>query len=173
MLAQTLSLKGRALRLLAAREHSRAELEQKLKPQAQANGQLEQLAQILDDLEARDFINQGRVVESLLNRRAGRLGSARLRHELNQKGIGRDAVDQAIEGLKSTELERARQVRLKKFGAAAGDAKQRARQMRFLLARGFSAEDVRRAVLPAGLQESGPKTESAPSLPGNRRSQME
>ncbi len=146
MPAAALSLKGRALRLLAAREHSRAELERKLKPVARELGQLDQLGSILDDLAARDFINEGRVAESLLNRRAAKLGSARLRQELNQKGLGREDVDMAMQSLQSTELERARQVRVKKFGQDAAQGKDGARQMRFLLSRGFSADIVRKAL---------------------------
>ena len=74
-----LSLKGRALRYLAAREHSRAELERKLAAHAESP---EQLAQVLDELQAKDFISEARVVESVINRRAGRFGAARIRHEL-------------------------------------------------------------------------------------------
>lgn len=153
-----LSLKSRALRFLAAREHSRAELERKLRPAAQKLGQLDQLGTVLDDLAARDFINEGRVAESLLNRRAAQLGSARLRQELNQKGLGREDVESAMQSLKSTELDRARQVRLKKFGDAMPKGKDAARQMRFLLTRGFSSDIVRKA-LQAG--ERGDESELA------------
>ena len=66
-----LSLKGRALRLLAAREHSRTELERKLRPHEETPGQL---AQLLDELQAKDFISEARVIESGINRRAGRFG---------------------------------------------------------------------------------------------------
>ena len=69
------SLKGRALRLLSQREHSRAELERKLAPHEEVPGEL---AKALDELQARDFINDGRAVDSLVNRRAGKLVSARI-----------------------------------------------------------------------------------------------
>ena len=59
----TLSLKGRALRLLSGREHSRAELERKLAAHEEEPGQL---ARILDELQARDFINEQRVVDSVI-----------------------------------------------------------------------------------------------------------
>jgi regulatory protein len=140
------SLKGRALRHLAAREHSRAELEQKLRPHEEQPGQL---ARLLDELVARDLLSEARAVESLIHRRSQRFGAAKLRHELGRKGIGREQVDAAMEGLKPTELARARAVRQQKFGSQAGDAQQRARQMRFLAARGFSAEVIRQAVTGA------------------------
>jgi regulatory protein len=132
-----LSLKGRALRYLAAREHSRAELERKLAPHEETPGQL---AQVLDELQAKDFISEARVVASVINRRAGRFGAARIRHELQNKGLGAQAVSEAIDSLKGSELERAREVWRKKFDGPAADAAGRARQMRFLAARGFSGE---------------------------------
>jgi regulatory protein len=61
------SLKGRALRLLSQREHSRQELERKLRPFEEVPGEL---AQALDELQAKDFINEQRVIESVVNRRA-------------------------------------------------------------------------------------------------------
>ena len=66
-----LSLKGRALRLLATREQSRSELEKKLKPFEETPGQI---AQVLDELQAKDFISEARVVESVINRRQAKLG---------------------------------------------------------------------------------------------------
>lgn len=139
-----LSLKGRALRLLAGREHSRAELERKLTAHEEEPGEL---ARILDELQAKGFISQARVIESVIHRRAERFGAARIRQELAGKGLDAEAVAEAMEGLKTTELERAREVWARKFGGeVVADPKERARQMRFLLARGFSAEVVRKVV---------------------------
>ena len=141
--AQPLSLKGRALRLLASREHSRAELERKLAEHAQdAN----ELGRVLDELQAKGFIDEGRVLESVLHRRSDRLGSARIAQELRAKGLDPEAVAQAVGQLQSSELDRARALWSRKFGETAAEPKAQARQMRFLLARGFSAEVVRRVV---------------------------
>jgi len=141
-----LSLKGRALRLLAAREHSRAELERKLAAHEETPGQL---AQVLDELQAKDFISEARVVESVIYRRAGRLGAARIRYELLNKGLSAELVAGAMDRLKRSELERAREVWRKKFGGPALDAAGRARQMRFLAARGFGGDVIRRVVAQA------------------------
>jgi regulatory protein len=137
------SLKGRALQLLSQREHSRAELERKLATHEEVPGEL---AQALDELQARDFINDGRVIESVINHRAGKLGTARLKQELAVKGLGGEAVAQALAALKDTELERAREVWQKKFGEPAQDPRERAKQARFLLTRGFAAEVVSKLV---------------------------
>jgi len=137
------SLKGRALRCLAAREHSRAELQRKLAPYEEEPGQIER---VLDELQAKGFISEARVAASLLHRRAARLGDQRIRQELQSKGLDADTVVQALEQLRGTERARALAVWQRKFGEPAQDAKERARQMRFLLARGFSADVVRRVV---------------------------
>jgi regulatory protein len=143
MCATTLSLKGRALRLLSGREHSRAELERKL---AQYEEETGSLARILDELQAKDFINEQRVVESVLYRRAAKLGSSRIQHELQSKGLDSDTVRDAVASLHSSELERAREVWRKRFTQAPQDAAERAKQMRFLSARGFSGDVVHRVV---------------------------
>ena len=144
------SLKGRALRLLSQREHSRAELERKLAPHEEVPGEL---AKALDDLQARDFINDGRAVDSVVNRRSGKLGSARIQQELAQKGLSGEAVAEVLEVLKETELARAQAVWRKKFNAPPQDPQERAKQMRFLLTRGFNAEVVRRVVKGEGLED--------------------
>ena len=137
------SLKGRALRLLSQREHSRVELERKLAQHEEVPGEL---AKALDELQARDFINDGRAIESVVHRRAGKLGAARVKQELAAKGLSGEAVAEALAQLKDTELGRAREVWRKKFGSPPQDANERARQMRFLITRGFAAEVVRRVV---------------------------
>jgi regulatory protein len=137
------SLKGRALRLLSQREHSRTELERKLAPHEEVPGEL---AKALDELQARDFINDGRAVDSVINRRSGKLGSARIQQELAAKGLSGEAVAQAMASLKESELSRAQEVWRKKFGTAPQDPQAKAKQMRFLLSRGFPSEVVRRTV---------------------------
>ena len=138
-----LSLKGRALRLLAAREHSRTELERKLKPHEGTPGQL---AQLLDELQAKDFISEARVIESVINRRAGRFGASRIKYELLNKRLGAEAVAAAVESLQPSEFERARDIWRKKFDGLAPNAASRAKQMRFLAARGFGGDVIRRVV---------------------------
>jgi regulatory protein len=141
-----LSLKGRALRLLSGREQSRSELERKLAAHEEEPGQL---AAVLDELEAKDFISQTRVVDSVINRRQAKLGASRIKRELQGKGIDAEVVAEAIDGLKATELERAGNVWRKKFDSkteAATSPADKAKQMRFLAARGFGADAIRRVV---------------------------
>ena len=145
-----LSLKGRALRLLSGREQSRAELERKLGSHEEESGQL---AAVLDELEAKDFINPTRVIESVINRRQAKMGASRIKGELQRKGLDADKVAEALDGLKATELDRAREVWRKKFDSktdAGSTPADRAKQMRFLAARGFGADAIRRVVSGRG-----------------------
>ena len=141
------SLKGRALRLLSQREHSRLELERKLAAHETEPGQL---AKALDELQAKGFISEQRVVASVVHRRASKLGAARVRQELAAKGLSGEAVAEAMEQLRATELARAREVWARKFGAPATEPKEKARQIRFLVSCGFAAEVVRRVVQGQG-----------------------
>ncbi len=137
------SIKARALRLLSGREHSRLELERKLSRFEIEPGEL---GRALDDLQVRGFISEQRVLESVLQRKASKLGASRLRQELSAKGLEPELVREAVTQLKTSELERAQEVWRKKFGAPASDAQGRAKQMRFLLTRGFCAEVLRHVV---------------------------
>ena len=146
----TLSLKGRALRLLSGREYSRAELVKKLTPFETTAGEL---AKALDELQAKDFINEQRVVDSVLHRRSAKLGTARIKQELQSKGLDAGAVLDAVDLLKTTEVERAREVWRKKFGKSAEEAlparmsaSERGKQMRFLMSRGFGSEAIRKVI---------------------------
>ena len=138
-----ISLKGRALRLLSGREHSRSELEKRLQQYEEVPGDL---ARALDELQAKGFISEQRVIESVINRRSAKLGSARIRQELQSKGLDKDAVIDAVASLQATELDRARDLWRRKFGEVATDAKERGKQMRFFASRGFSGDVIRKVM---------------------------
>jgi regulatory protein len=138
-----ISLKGRALRLLAAREYSRLELTNKLQKYEEVEGAL---ALALDELEAKGFISEARVVASTLHQKANRLGSARLLHTLKTKGVAADKIAEAAASLKETEFDRALDVWARKFGAPCTSPNEYAKQARFLASRGFSGEVVGRVL---------------------------
>ncbi len=144
-----LSVKGRALRYLAQREHSRAELERKLArhvedgPEASAQAQI---AAALDELAAKGLLSDTRTAESVLAGAGQRLGARRLKQTLQAKGLEPALVASTLQSARATELERAREVWRRRFGSPPSDAAERARQMRFLLGRGFDGDVVRRVI---------------------------
>lgn len=137
------SLKARALRHLALREHSRAELVRKLQPHVLEGDDLHAL---LDDLQAKGLLCETRLAQAVVRTGAARYGDARLKANLRGKGLDAEQINDALHGLERSELQRARGVWLKKFGEVAPDAKARAKQVRFLASRGFSQTTILRVV---------------------------
>ncbi|MDT8990151.1 recombination regulator RecX [Curvibacter sp. APW13] len=137
------TLLGRALRWLSAREYTRAELAQRLGPFEEAPGQVQT---VLDTLEQKGFLSDARAAQSLVHRRQGKLGSARIGQELRQKGVAPELLRDTLESLRATERERAQAVWIQKFGVPATDRAGQMRQMRFLAARGFATETIRQVV---------------------------
>ena len=142
------SVKARAVSLLAQREYSRQELTDKL---TAAQASPEEVEHALAQLEAKGLVDDARVVETLVNRRSGKLGASRLRQELQAKGVSAEMVVETMAGLKGTELARAQAVWQKKFGQLAATSAERNKQARFLASRGFSGDVVRQVV--AGLSD--------------------
>lgn len=138
------------MRLLAQREHSRAELARKLGPHARQD---QEISVLLDHLQEVGLLSDARFAASWVRAHAPRFGGLRLRHELKERGVAEDVAEAALaeelgaeQGEFGDEVERARAVWEKKFGAAPGDAKEWARQARFLQGRGFSSDILRKVL---------------------------
>ena len=145
-----LSLQGRALRSLAQREHSRAELVAKLRPHVEEG---DDLNVVLDALEAKGFISAERLVDSVLHTKAARFGANRVAQELRQKGVDAELIADAMDRLRGTELQRAREVWRRRFGEQPSTPQERAKHMRFLASRGFGGDVVRKVLEGAGDEE--------------------
>ncbi|RQT48516.1 recombination regulator RecX [Burkholderia cepacia] len=133
------SLKGRALGYLSRREYSRAELARKLAPYV---GEDESVEPVLDALEQEGWLSDARFAESLVHRRASRVGVARIVSELKRHAVGDTLVEEVNAQLRETEWARAQAVWRKKFGALPQTPAERAKQARFLAARGFSSATI-------------------------------
>ena len=127
--------------MLARREHSRLELARKLASFAETP---EDIPGLLDDFERRGWLSEHRVVEQVLASRRRRFGAQRIAHELREKGLSEAAITGAQLQLRESELETARAVWMTKFGVVPANARDQARQMRFLQGRGFSLDIIRR-----------------------------
>jgi regulatory protein len=163
MAGATLSLKGRALRYLSAREHSRNELSRKLARHAEDPDQVER---VLDELAAKGWLSEARFVESVVHRRAERFGVARIRQELQQHGIAGTDAAAALDTLRRSEPERALEVWRRRFSAPPESPAEKAKQMRFLAGRGFSTEVIRRVMshLPMGSSDDHELDSPEPQL---------
>ena len=130
-------LKARALRHLARREHSRAELSRKLAPHAES---AEALLFLLDELEKRKQLSDERYAEVRSNWMARKYGAAKIRQDLKAKGVA-DEVAARIST--EDELQRARAILARKYRDVATTREEKARRMRFLQSRGFSFDTIR------------------------------
>lgn len=154
----SLSLRARALQCLARREYSRAELRARLLPHVEACADDGQAAQadldvLLDELIECGWLSDARATTQLIHARRSRFGTQRITHELRQRGIADELIDAVLPALKDSELDAARAVWQRKFGVMPRDAKEKARQMRFLQSRGFSIEIILKLMKTVGLDE--------------------
>ncbi|SAK52975.1 recombination regulator RecX [Caballeronia catudaia] len=133
------SLKGRALAFLSRREYSRAELSRKLRPYVEEADLLEN---VLDSLEREGWLSNQRFVESVVHRRASRMGGGRIISELKRHAVGDELISETADKLAQSETARAQAVWEKKYGVLPQTPAERAKQARFLAARGFSGGTI-------------------------------
>lgn len=136
---EPVSLRARALRHLARREYTRHELTLKLAPHAESTTEI---AEVLDDFTQRGWLSEQRAAEQMVHARRSRYGMARIRRDLQVKGVDAEVINSTVAALKDGELEAARDVWRRKFKVLPAGAAERAKQARFLLGRGFSSEVI-------------------------------
>ena len=134
------ALKARALRHLARREHSRAELARKLAPHAASPDCVESL---LNELQAKKQLSDERYAEARAHWLSRKYGTARIRQDLKAHGVA-DAV--ADRHASSGELEKARAILARKYRSPASNREEAAKRARFLQSRGFSYDTIRSAL---------------------------
>jgi SOS response regulatory protein OraA/RecX len=150
-----LSLRGRALGYLSRREHSRAELSRKLMPHA---GEADSLEILLDALEQEGWLSNARFVESVVHRRGGKLGASRIVNELKRHAVGDELIQEAGAELSKSDLARAREVWEKKYGEPPVTPAERAKQARFLAARGFASGTIMKVLKGNDEDQAGEPT---------------
>jgi len=149
---QSPSLKARALRLLSRREYSRKELASKLLQLTRRDEEElavdieEQIEAVLNDFEARAWLSDERFAQALVRRRSERYGVRRVADELERAGIETGLISQLTGELKESEYDRAKALWTRKFGQIPTEQKERARQYRFLISKGFSPELVAKVI---------------------------
>ena len=133
-------LRQKAVKLLARREYSRAELARKLAPL----GTTEEITLLLAELERSKLLSDARVADAYLRSHSARFGIVRLRQGLRAKGIEAELAEQQLAATEfPDELDRARALWARKFGTPPADRRAWAKQARFLQARGFSTDVIR------------------------------
>lgn len=137
------SLMARAVAALARRELSRSELARTLARHLEPPDDRATLERVLDELESRQLLSDERYASAAVRTRSARYGDARLRRELAAKGVAAEVASAAVQSQAGSELARARALWQRRFGAPPESLAERARQTRFLQARGFSGKTIR------------------------------
>ena len=179
-------LRNKALRLLTTREHSREELMRKL---AQAKARRarneakapapakDDIARLIDDLAAQGWQSDDRYAEAIVRRLTGQASRRFIEDKLAQTGIKKDVAQLALEALVQDENEVAKALWERRFGNVPSDDKERQKQIRFLLSRGFHLGDAFKIVpripfpTPAPLASETANTDGTPAEPAVQDSQ--
>ncbi len=129
--------------LLARREHGRVELTRKLRQRGASD---EMIGVELDRLAEEGLLSEARYLESFIGYRArSGYGPARIREELNKRGLARPDVEQALRECGFDWAVQLTDTWQRKFaGCLPADMRERARQTRFLVYRGYSMDMVGR-----------------------------
>lgn len=128
---------------MGKREYSAIELAQKLKLFAEESDDIEGL---VADFKARGWLSDERFAEQRAHARKSKYGSAKIAHELRQKGVDESLIDEAIASIKPDELENAKAVWQKKFKQAPSNQQEWAKQARFLQGRGFGFDVIKQVL---------------------------
>jgi regulatory protein len=132
-----------AVAALARREHSRVELQRKLQRRLEVGESAADIALVLDRLQSRGLLSDQRMAVALVRTRAARYGRLRLEQELQRRGVDRTTIAAALPPVED-ESAAASALWQRKFGQPATTPQERARQGRFLAARGFASSVIAR-----------------------------
>ena len=130
----------RALRYLARREHSRAELARKLSPHADSPAALEL---VLNELQGRRQLSDERYADVRANWLSRKYGAAKIRHDLKTHGVAEAVIERvSADG----DYDRAKAIVARKYRGPATTREEKAKRARFLQSRGFSYDVIRRLI---------------------------
>jgi regulatory protein len=145
------NLRQRALEYLGKREYSYTELGQKLKAYADED---DDIPALLEDFKARGWLSDARFAEQIVHARQSKFGSAKIAHELREKGVADELIADAVEQVKDNELENATEVWRKKFKSSPKSREEWAKQARFLQSRGFGFDMIKKVLNAAEAEEN-------------------
>jgi regulatory protein len=133
------SLRVRAMRFLARREHTRAELKRKLAWKAGAD---EDVDALLDELVRKGWLSDTRFAEQVVRAKARRFGPLKIAHYLRDRGVDDAAIRAGIAGAGMEGASSIESVWRSRFRARPADEREKLRHVRFLQGRGFALDEI-------------------------------
>jgi len=142
------SIKATAIRMLARREYGRVELGERL---ISKGADRDEVTKTLDLLQHLGYLSDARFAHAMVAQKAGRYGKRAIVHALKQKQVAPDAVQDALATLAGNdEVAEATALWQRKFGEPPKDERDKARQVRFLMARGYGMSVALKVLRSAG-----------------------
>jgi len=142
------TLKQRAVGMLARREHSRAELAARL---AAGGANRDEIDPVLDELERAGYLSDTRFAAAVVRQKSGGYAKRAIAHALREKGVAAPAAKEALAALDGDdEFAQALALWQRRFGKPPADEREKARQVRFLVSRGYATSIVFRVLRDAG-----------------------
>ena len=141
------TVSDKAMELLARREHSRAELKEKLKRRAY-DYPADFIEAVLDDFAARNLQSDERFAEVYVRSRISRgYGEIKIRAEMQSRGVSADITQLALEALEIDWYAKALAALMKKFASGLNaenmrSQKTRGKMQRFLQNRGYNPDQI-------------------------------
>ncbi len=151
-----------AVRWLARRDYSRAELATRLLRRGVGR---EAVDRALDELVAAGYLSDARYAQAVVTQRAGRYGKRAIVQALKERGVAPAEVEQAMAPLRDrNEVDDARDLWQRRFGTPPADDREKARQVRYLQARGYPL-----SVALTVLRRAGAPIDETPGQDGQGR----
>lgn len=134
--------------MLARREYGRAELRARLLMRGVAEVDADAA---LDELARRGLLSDARYAEAVVAQKAGRYGRRAIAHALKEKGVDEAAAASALTALAGRdEVDEALALWRCRYGSPPADEREKARQVRFLVSRGYSMSVALKVLRAAG-----------------------
>ncbi|HDF2343366.1 TPA: regulatory protein RecX [Morganella morganii] len=138
-----------AIWLLGRREYAGAELARKLKrkiAEKQETSPTEEyvMPRVMARLTDSQYLDDTRSIALFFQAGVRKLhGPVRIRRELRQKGFDGELIDAVFSAQETDWFEQAREAKMKKFGESRpADYKEKQKQMRYLMYRGFTSDQI-------------------------------
>ena len=135
----TRTLRAQAIRLLARREYARAELEARL---VGAGADLAEVRTTLEDLDAQGLISDQRFARAVIGQKAGRFSRRSIASGLKAKGVAPGDIDDALREADLDDDAALASLWQRRFGQVPANDREKARQVRYLQARGFAVSAI-------------------------------
>jgi regulatory protein len=135
----TRTLRAQAIRLLARREYARSELESRL---VGAGADRAEVRNTLDDLGAQGLLSDQRFACAVVTQKAGRYSRRSIAGGLKAKGVAPDDIDNALREADLDDDVALKTLWQRRFGQVPTSDREKARQVRYLQARGFALSAI-------------------------------